>query len=114
MHFNPILCENSVVLVNTVLRVQSSGRVMGLVDEVKVHFPHSFFLFECLVSIIAPNVMVIPNANNFSLLNKLSIVLILFGVCEPLLNVPEIHRVISDPLGLWDVICISSITQPGP
>ena len=58
--------------------------------------------------------MVIPNANNFSLLNELSIELILFGVFEPLLNVPEIHRVISDPLGLWDVICISSITQPGP
>jgi len=87
---------------------------MGLVDEVKVHFPHSFFLFECLVSIIAPNVMVIPNANNLSLLNELSIELILFGVCEPFLNVPEIHRVISDPLGLWDVICISRITQPGP
>ena len=91
MYFNPILRENSVVLVNAVLRVQSSGRVMGLVDEVKVDFPHSFFLFECLVSIIAAHVMVIPDPNYLSLLHEFNIVLILFGVFEPFLNVFEIH-----------------------
>lgn len=91
MHFDPILRENSVVLVNAVLRVQSPGRVKGLVDKVKVDFPHSFFLFECLISIIAANVMVIPDPNNFSVLHEFNIVMILFGFCEPFLNVFEIH-----------------------
>ena len=91
MHFDPILRQNSVVLVNAVLRVQSSGRVMGLIDEVKVDFPHSFFLFECFVSIITANVMVIPDPNNFSILHEFYIEMIIFGVCEPFLNVFEIH-----------------------
>jgi hypothetical protein len=35
--------------------------------------------------------MVIPDPNNFSLLHEFNIAKILFGVCEPFLNVFEIH-----------------------
>jgi hypothetical protein len=91
MYFYTILSEDSIVLVNSVLRVHPSGRVLGLVDEVKVDLPHSFFLCECLLSIIAPHVMVIPDAYNFGLLHEFNIALILFGGCEPFLNVSDIH-----------------------
>jgi hypothetical protein len=35
--------------------------------------------------------MVIPDPNNFSVLHEFNIVMILFGFCEPFLNVFEIH-----------------------
>ena len=94
--------------------IHVSGGVSRLINKVEVVLSDMLLLGKVFVSIIAPDVMIVPYSDNLSVFAELFVVGVFLGLFEALLYVVQVHRIIRDPLGLRNIIRVCRISKPGP